>query len=524
MNVCFIIQDFNGISQNERDFVFLLQKEFQKNSWNTTISILNKNFKKIQKNKNIDIIEVEERFLGEKIKRESYSTYQYLKRKKFNLVLILFSPSIGYYPALAKSQGLLEQEVIISSILPNVSPDLEGIEHFKNIFEILMSNFMESQFHKICDFVLYGKNKKSSEIQVGNKSKHIESDLNLNSETQNEKRIFEKFCKDIIERFNLSTKNIQKNTKESTNPLVSVCVVNHNRHFYLSELLKCFENQTYKNFEIILIDDGSTDKGTIKYLSDLEDSFRSKNWKIIRQQNKYLGAARNEAVRNASGEYIVFADDDNYPQPHELEVFVGVMQKTGADILTSGMEVFFGKDVTKRPKRGEFLGLPLGPCIGLGFLENVFGDANCCIKKSAFQRIGGFTEDYGIGYEDWEFFARAALRGFNLQVVPESLFFYRMHRNSMSKNTSFLENRKRSLRPYLEQTDPATAEILKTISTIYNFQNYRHIFSTRNRYWFILLKVLKERGKLRKFRYFFKILRKEGLDQSLKIFSIYLSQ
>jgi len=529
MNVCFLVRDLSGLGGDKKKFVLDLASKFREKFWETTVATFvpltsKKESAKIGENI-FDIIEINDRFLGEKVKRESYSAYNYIKNRSFDLVLFIFCPSVGYYTSIAKRQGLLPEKIIISSLFSGLSKKPEKKSNVKNIFNYLTEKFMESHFYEKCDFFLLETEKLGSYDK-----KEFEGTLFKNKfdfeQLKNQKcHEFERFYAFLVARYAECLERVVPKKEEKTGPpLVSVCIVNHNRHFYLPGLLKCFEEQTYKNFEIILVDDGSTNEETLSFLDGLEETFRSRGWKIIRQENKYLGAARNEGVRHASGEYIVFADDDNYPMPLELETFVRVMEQTGADVLTSGMDIFFGEKTTERPEVGEFFGMPLGPCPSLGFFENVFGDANCCIKKSAFLKLGGFTEDYGVGYEDWEFFANAVLDGYDLQVVPENLFFYRMHQNSMSKNTSFLENRKRSIRPYLDKADPQVADILKTLNSLYNYQNYRHIFSAKKKGWYLLLKIIREEEKLGKLKYFIKTLKNEGLRRSLRVFSIYLSQ
>ena len=65
---------------------------------------------------------------------------------------------------------------------------------------------------------------------------------------------------------------------------------------------------------------------------------------------------------------------------------------------------------------------PLGGALAPGFYANVFGDANALVKKDVFAALGGFSEERDLGFEDWEFFARAVLKGYRLLVVPEPLF------------------------------------------------------------------------------------------------------
>jgi GT2 family glycosyltransferase/tetratricopeptide (TPR) repeat protein/glycosyltransferase involved in cell wall biosynthesis len=235
----------------------------------------------------------------------------------------------------------------------------------------------------------------------------------------------------------------------ASTPLVSVCLVHFNRPEMLAQSLASLRAQDYPNFEIVLVDDGSTRPEAEAFLANLEPEFKQRSWRIIRQENSYLGAARNNAARHARGEYLVFMDDDNFAKPNELSTFVRVALKTGAEIVTSSMDLFAGNEPpnpAEKPKvRWTFLGAAAGP----GAIRNCFGDANGLVRRDTFLRLGGFTEDYGITHEDWEFYARAVLQGCRMETIPEALFWYRVTDNSMIRSTSQFANLQRSIRPYL---------------------------------------------------------------------------
>ncbi len=231
-------------------------------------------------------------------------------------------------------------------------------------------------------------------------------------------------------------------------PLVSVCIVHHNRPHYVADALASIEKQDYPNFEVVLVDDGSDNPEALRYLADLEPKFQKLGWKIIMQQNRYLGAARNEAARHANGEYIMFMDDDNVAKPQEISTFIKVALRTNADILTCVNEVFSGK-IIPGEGQGRRRWLHIGPALSVGVFKNCFGDANAFIRRRTFEEVGGFTEDYGITHEDWEFFANAVMKGAKLEVIPEALFWYRSSSGSMVHTTNLYANMMRSLRPYL---------------------------------------------------------------------------
>lgn len=100
--------------------------------------------------------------------------------------------------------------------------------------------------------------------------------------------------------------------------------------------------------------------------------------------------------------------------------------------------------------------LPLGPSLAVGLFKNCFGDANFFVQKEAFNAIGGFTEEHSVGLEEHEFFAKAVFSGFNLEVIPEPLLYYRMHDES-SQMVFTLDPRMgeaRRIRPYLDALTP----------------------------------------------------------------------
>jgi len=234
-------------------------------------------------------------------------------------------------------------------------------------------------------------------------------------------------------------------------PFVSVVITHYNRPQLLKLAVESVENQDYpaSSFEVILLDDGSTQTEALEALDNLQPNFEERGWTIVRSTNIYLGAARNKAVTFTKGKYILFMDDDNYAKPHEISTFVRAMESSGADVLTSFVDFFYGLD---RPEltadRPSYLFL--GGSADVGAFKNCFGDANCFVRKSSFEAIGGYTEDYGVGFEDWEMYANASLRGFKVDIVPEAVYCYRFTQGSMQKTTDFFKNRRRSLRPYLD--------------------------------------------------------------------------
>lgn len=246
-------------------------------------------------------------------------------------------------------------------------------------------------------------------------------------------------------------------------PLVSLCISHWNRPHYLRQAIASAEAQDYPNFEVVLVDDGSTSTEAKAYLAELEPLFQRRGWQLVRNsENRYPGAARNLAVKHARGEYLVFLDDDNYAKPHEISTLVRVARKTGADILTCFLDTFTGPDTPRMDMAPKIRWVFTGDDAATGALRNSFGDTNSLIRREVFLALGGFHEDWGVGHEDWEFHAKAVLKGYKLQVVPEALAWYRLNEteHTVNRKTPLHANLMANIRPYLDAVPPGLRRLV----------------------------------------------------------------
>ena len=123
-----------------------------------------------------------------------------------------------------------------------------------------------------------------------------------------------------------------------SNSLVSIIVPVYNVEQYLHRCIDSIINQTYKRIELILVDDGSTDKSGI-----ICDDYLSKDdrIKVIHQKNKGLSGARNTAIKVAHGDYLVFIDSDDWVEEDYIEIGLKDIEKYGAQIsVTSLLQVY----------------------------------------------------------------------------------------------------------------------------------------------------------------------------------------
>jgi len=231
--------------------------------------------------------------------------------------------------------------------------------------------------------------------------------------------------------------------KASATPLVSVCFTHYERPHLLRRALQAILAQTYDRIEIIIVDDGSRSSAAEAYLDEIEATRARFPITVVRGPNRYLGAARNAGAKVAKGEYLLFHDDDNYAEPNEVETFVAAALAYGADILTAEYYVFHdGEQGPDGPAR-RIQYYPLGIGGVFSFFNNWFGDANALVRRSVFEELGGFTEEHGVGFEDWEFFLKAYMRDKRMGVVPEPLFNYRASATGMLGSGNALMNHER---------------------------------------------------------------------------------
>ncbi len=242
-------------------------------------------------------------------------------------------------------------------------------------------------------------------------------------------------------------------TEKGAEPKITVCITHYNRPAYLRQALRSMVDQERAPFEVIVVDDGSPGEEVSTELAEIESQFDfpARGWRLIRQENRYLGAARNRAAAEAGGDYLLFMDDDNVAKPHEMAWFAATARHTGADLITCLADVFDGSYDPRFHDGPSSIWLFAGPTPTLSVVTNTFGDANALIRRAAFLEIGGFTEDRGVGHEDWELFARFLTRGYHITVIPEALFWYRRSRTGMIGSTSRRANFARVLRPHLNK-------------------------------------------------------------------------
>ena len=221
----------------------------------------------------------------------------------------------------------------------------------------------------------------------------------------------------------------QKSDRSSSK--ISVCIPYYNLHEYLPQTLRSLSNCNEPNLQVIVCDDGSTHPKARQVFKEQEQLYVGCGWVFVTQVNHGVGPARNRAAAEADGDYLVFMDADNLARPEMLTTMHRAMETSGADALSCYFTAFYSNTTPDEKTRPHFIYRPLGAVHLLGLMENTYGDANCIIKRSVFDAIGGFRGDPIAACADWDLFLRLHLSGYSVDVIPRELFWYRHRPNSM---------------------------------------------------------------------------------------------
>jgi GT2 family glycosyltransferase len=212
-------------------------------------------------------------------------------------------------------------------------------------------------------------------------------------------------------------------------PLFSVIIPTFNRAELLGGTVKSVFAQGCTDFEIIVVDDGSTD-GTMDYLQSLEEYVR-----VFQQPNRGAGAARNLGVRHAKGKYLAFLDSDDLWFPWSLEVYRDVIRDHCDPSFIAGKPQVFTdhREVDKvvcGPTRTEWF----ADYLASGHEWRWWGASSFVIRRDAFEAVGGFTEEQGINDEDTDLTLRMGIAHGFVQIKAPVTFAFREHAASVSKN------------------------------------------------------------------------------------------
>lgn len=207
--------------------------------------------------------------------------------------------------------------------------------------------------------------------------------------------------------------------------LISVVIPVFNSEKYITECLDSVLSQSYKNLEIIIVDDGSTDKTV-----ELINGYKSDLIKVYSQKNSGQAIARNVGVEKATGEWIAFIDSDDKWFKDKIEMQLEYCEK----YVWSHSDYYFIGDIHKPQTRSSyFVSNQSGYAFDKLVIENTIATSSVIIKKSIFQEFGGFNTAYRA-LQDWDLWLKVS-KEYEIGYLDKPLAEYRVHSSSVSRST-----------------------------------------------------------------------------------------
>jgi len=209
-------------------------------------------------------------------------------------------------------------------------------------------------------------------------------------------------------------------------PAITVVIPTYNRASYVCSAIDSVLLQTFEDFEIIVIDDGSTDD-TLARLS----AYRDKRLKVIHQNNLSQGIARNTGILESSGEYIAFLDSDDVWLPDKLELQYMQLRRSLNCFWSYTNAFSFQNSINNLYDFSERMILHSGSISSKLIKLNFIGTSTVMVKKDCFDSVGLFSDLPKA--QDWDIWLRLASK-FDICMVPEALVGYRVHEGMVTKN------------------------------------------------------------------------------------------
>lgn len=251
----------------------------------------------------------------------------------------------------------------------------------------------------------------------------------------------------------------------NSNPLLTVYITNYNYGMYIRQSIESVLLQTFQDFELFIIDDGSTDNS-----KDIIESYRDNpKINIIYQQNKGLNVTNNIAMRASRAKYIMRLDADDFLTPHALETMVASLEND-VDLGLVFPDYYYTNEsgvITGEEIRHDF-------DKDVSLFDQPAHGACTMIRLENLKRLGGYNESFTCqdGYDLWIKF----IMHYKVTNINIPLFYYRRHGNNLTGNEErILSTRKKIKETYVETyklITPKTIAVVPVRNTFINKINW----------------------------------------------------
>ena len=236
--------------------------------------------------------------------------------------------------------------------------------------------------------------------------------------------------------------------KPTKGPVVSVIIPTYNRKQTISRAIESILNQTYQDFEIIIVDDGSTDGTDVAIHSFTDPRIRYTH----HEHNRGAATARNEGITLARGKYIAFQDSDDESLPDRLERQVEVLNCNSEIGIVYGDMIRVFQDGHERLIKTPNVGLNHAETYNalISFKAESVGIGTCVVRRSCFEQIGYFDANLHR-FEELDFFIRASKLYHLYKIDAPVIKYYEVNRDENKILNLALSARKYLLKKYYKE-------------------------------------------------------------------------
>lgn len=295
--------------------------------------------------------------------------------------------------SLSLNPNSVENTVILGNVLLKQG-DLEAsYQQFLNAANLAPA-FVPAYVNQAAVLIMQGKLKKAEKV--------LRFALTFNSSNMTAKNLLNIVMEKIsTEEARQAAEETKPASPSASSSLVSVIVPTHNRRKMLSLAIRSILNQTYKNIEVLVVNDAGED------VADVVEYFHDPRVKYFsHRENKGLGAARNTGIQNAQGKYVAYLDDDDLFYPEHVETLVNFLEKSDYKVAYS--DAYRAK---QRKENGEYVTYDRDLIYSIDYdpdlvlIQNIMPVLCMMHERACLEKAGLFDESLSV-YEDWDLWIR----------------------------------------------------------------------------------------------------------------------
>ncbi len=224
-------------------------------------------------------------------------------------------------------------------------------------------------------------------------------------------------------------KSLRSSSDSGKEKFISICIPTHNRAVYLKEAIQSALNQNYNNYEIVIVDDGSTDN-----TKEVVENFNSEKIRYIFKENSGAPETRNRCITEAKGDFILWLDDDDLLVEDLINSYIKLLNNyPDSDVIYGELKSFGESD--QHYKYQDWYHNNSG-MIEFLYIGSPIPHPGSMIRKNVYKEIGNYDVSFKRAH-DYQFWSRLAMaEKYNCKYLPKLVSHYRIHESNITGNLS----------------------------------------------------------------------------------------